>query len=210
MSQGQIIFLNGTSSSGKSTIAKALLDVMDEPYLHTGIDHFLERYPDRMITYSDGVDPAHAEGWLAVFRDDTLIEVRIGPAGYRMIAGMYRAIAALAEAGLNVVVDDVMYDPHVLEEAVATLHEYDVFFVGVRCALDVAERRERERGDRAKGGARAFHYLVHRHAIYDLEIDSAQLSAEECAAHIKRALRARSTPHAFAQLQHIFAHSAAR
>ena len=67
MSGGNIILLNGTSSAGKTTIAQAIQEVMEAPYLHTGIDQFLiEHLPRRLLVYSDGVDPPEAEGWLAV------------------------------------------------------------------------------------------------------------------------------------------------
>ncbi len=35
---GRIIFLNGTSSSGKSSIAKALLQILGEPSFHMPVD----------------------------------------------------------------------------------------------------------------------------------------------------------------------------
>ena len=203
MSQGNIILLNGTSSSGKTTIAQALQEVMETPYLHTGIDQFLiKRLPKRLIVYSDGIHPATAEGWLAVFRNEALSQVRIGSIGYQWIAGMYRAIAALAEAGLDVIVDDVIYDQRVLKTAVQTLPTPQVYFVGIRCPLEVAEGREQARGSQAKGGARTFYNLVHVHGIFcDLEVDSATYSPMECAMHIKRGLQAKPTPSAFSQLR---------
>ena len=36
-----VIFLNGPSSSGKSSIARALQRLLAEPYLHVGVDYFL-------------------------------------------------------------------------------------------------------------------------------------------------------------------------
>ena len=202
MSQGNIILLNGTSSSGKTTIAQALQEVMETPYLHTGIDQFLiERLPKRLIVYSDGIQPAAAEGWLAVFRDEALSQVRIGLIGYQWIAGMYRAIAALVEEGLDVIVDDVIYDQRVLKIAVQTLPAQQVFFVGIHCPLEVAEGREQKRESRAKGGARAFFNLVHVHGIYDLVVDSATYSPMECAIQIKSGLQAKPTPSAFSQLR---------
>src|SRR5919199_1570993 len=67
--RGNIVFLNGTSSAGKSSIAQALQEVMEAPYLHTGIDHFLERFPVRFHVKSDGADPATATGFLWVCPD---------------------------------------------------------------------------------------------------------------------------------------------
>ncbi len=50
---GNIILLNGTSSAGKTTIAQAIQEVMEAPYLHTGIDQFLiEHLPKGMVVYS--------------------------------------------------------------------------------------------------------------------------------------------------------------
>ena len=38
---GRIIFLNGASSSGKSTLAKALQAALAEPFLHVSSDHLV-------------------------------------------------------------------------------------------------------------------------------------------------------------------------
>jgi chloramphenicol 3-O phosphotransferase len=204
MSSGHVVIINGTSSSGKSTIAEALQELMEEPYLHSGIDHFLKNFPGRIVTYTDGAHAhlAQAEGWLAVINGNEIAEVRIGPLGYRILGGMYRAIAALAQSGINVIVDDVIYDPRVLQLAVEALRECDVFFVGLRLPLEVAEQRERERGDRAPGGARAFYDRVHQHGVYDLELDVATLTPSACAAQIAQGLASKSSPGpgAFAQL----------
>ena len=202
MDGGNIVLLNGTSSSGKTTIARALQDVMDTPYLHTGIDQFLmEHLPKGQIVFCDGDSPDEVNGWLVVFQDGVVTQVTIGPGGQRWIRGMYRAFAALAAEGLNLIVDDVIYDRRVLETAVQTLPSQQVFFVGIRCPLEVAEERERARGDRAVGGGRAFQDLVHAHGIYDLEVDSASASPSACAMQIRQGLLARNGPSAFSQLR---------
>jgi chloramphenicol 3-O phosphotransferase len=154
---------------------------------------------------SDGIDPAAADGFLLVYRGGpvstfiapdgrpwylgaTLVEVRIGPAGLRLLTGLYRAIAALVGAGNNVIVDEVIFDRRVLQAAAAALRDLPVLFVGVRCPLEVAVQREQARGDRGPGGAAAFNDLVHAHAVYDLEVDTSALSARECAPRIKETL----------------------
>ncbi len=201
MEPGNIVLLNGTSSAGKSSMARALQAMMDLPYLHTGIDHFLERVPPGFIVASDGVHPAEAEGLLAVIgAGPRLVEVRIGPAGLRLLAGMYAAIAALARAGNHVVVDDVIHDRRVLRAMVGALRDLPVLFVGVRLPLEVAEQRERDRGDRLPGGARAFYDHVHAHGVYDLDLDATTATPEACAAQIKAALEAGHPRTALARL----------
>lgn len=44
----QIIYLNGASSSGKTTIAKALQNAFEEPFLHVGIDKIIGWMPEKV------------------------------------------------------------------------------------------------------------------------------------------------------------------
>ncbi len=99
------------------------------------------------------------------------------------------------------IVDDVIYDARVLRLAVDILPPERVFFVGIRCPLEVAERRESERGNRARGGARAFYPLVHRHAVYDCEVDSAAETPLACALEVKERLNEHNGPRAFVRLR---------
>jgi chloramphenicol 3-O-phosphotransferase len=73
---GTIIILNGTLSSGKTSIVKALQNVLDEPYLEAGIDKFIwmlpHRYLDRPL-------------W-----DEVLgLVVKAGPVGRTLMSGMH-------------------------------------------------------------------------------------------------------------------------
>ena len=191
MEQGNIILLNGTSSSGKTGIAKALQEILDDYYVHTGIDHYMERVPAKFHLLSDGKNPSATEGLLWVSPDGGkhISEIRIGPKAFRLYSGMYRAYAALAAVGNNIIIDDVIYDPRVLKEAVGILYPFKVLFVGVMCPLEIAEQREQERGDRSLGLVRAFYDLVHAHGIYDLEVDTSVLTSLECANQIKNRLQ---------------------
>ena len=51
-----VIFLNGTSSAGKTSIVQHLqIELLDKPFIHVGIDHFLFMLPPRYRM--DGADP---------------------------------------------------------------------------------------------------------------------------------------------------------
>lgn len=80
---------------------------------------------------------------------------------------------------------------------------FPVYFVGIRCPVEVAESREKERGDRAPGGARYFHNFVHAYGIYDLQVDSARNSPDECARQIKDWIQTDPSPTAFGCLKNI-------
>lgn len=215
---GNVVLLNGTSSAGKTTIAKSLQQVMEMPYLHTGKDHFMRRFPARFTTISDGQHPATSDYFLMIYDGDTtcmqaeseggevayalgrLVGVRVGPLGLKLLAGMYHSVAALSAAGIDVIVDDVIYDPRMLAAAVHVLRETPVLFVGLRLPLGVAEQRERDRGNRGPGGAAAFYDLVHAHGLYDLELDTSLLDPVACALRIKTRLEAGPPPTAFRKL----------
>ncbi|MBI5667052.1 MAG: AAA family ATPase [Chloroflexi bacterium] len=151
-----IILLNGTSSSGKSTLAKALQNTFDTPYLHVGIDTFIFMLPKAYL---------NPPLWYTVFEyhwqpDGSLI-ITTGPLGHQLMAAMHEAIAGLARAGFNIIVDHVMLEAAWLDDCVRLLRDFDVTFVGVRCRLAVVEQREWERKDRTLGQAKAQYSVVH-------------------------------------------------
>jgi chloramphenicol 3-O phosphotransferase len=183
MSKGQVIFLNGASSSGKGSIAKALQEIMEKPCVHLGIDDYLGTYQKRL--------------W-----DNEEVVRREWP---NIIAGFHAAAAAIARAGNLVIVDDVLEeDPPWIENVLASFDGLDVTFVGVHCPLAELERREKERGDRRQGMARQQFEQVHAQAIYDVEVDTSVLCSEECASIIVDCMDAKQHPSAFERLRERF------
>lgn len=196
-----IILLNGTSSAGKTSIARELQRLLPELYLHTGIDHFFRMLPPQYLGTESPADQGFR--WVPPPPgSETGVTIEVGPVGQRMIAGYHRAVAALAAAGNQLIVDEVLLDPAWLRDWMDVLAPFPVLFVGVRCPLHVVERRERGRGDRAVGQARGHFGIVHAHGDYDVEVDTSQADASSCATRIVRALAA--PPGAFARLRTSF------
>jgi chloramphenicol 3-O phosphotransferase len=96
--------------------------------------------------------------------------------GAQIIAAYRSTVAAVARTGLSVIVDDVLFEEDDWLSWRQHLAGLDVVWVGLKVPLDVLEQRERERGDRVAGQARSQHALVHRHATYDVEVDTASLT----------------------------------
>lgn len=167
MTRSQIIILNGVGSVGKSSIAREIQAIAARPFLHVAMDAFLEMLPAAMMDHPDGLlfETTQEEGRPS-------IAIKRGPVLDRTLRGMRHAIAAMAAQGNDMVVDEVMLG---LGEAQAyrdLLTECDLRLVGLFAPLDVLERRERERGDRAIGLARWQFDRVHRDVVYDLKIDA--------------------------------------
>ena len=174
---GRVIILNGVGSVGKSSIARALQDLSPEVWLHVQMDAFLDMLPARYTSHPEG---------LRFIRHDTSppeVEIVCGPAVDHLLEGMRASVSALARAGNNVIVDEVLVDEDVsaYREALAGL---DVLWVGIMAPLDVIEARERQRGDRDIGLARWQYPRVHRNIHYDLTVDAARSTPAENAGQI--------------------------
>jgi chloramphenicol 3-O phosphotransferase len=186
-----VILLNGAVSAGKSSLARALQDILPGPWLHLALDGFLETLPDRFSDHPD-VFVGHEE------LDDgkPQIAIEIGAAGRRLLKGMRQAIAAMADAGNNLIIDDVILDGG-LREYEALLAATRLLKIGVFAPLDILEDRELKRGDRAIGLARWQAPRVHAGAIYDFEIDTSLAEPAACAERIVAhfGLQRRMAPH---------------
>ena len=149
---GDIIFLHGASSAGKSTIARALQKALDAPFLHVSIDHFRHA----------GVLP--------------LDEIRSGRFDWPAMRepffdGFHRSLPAFASSGNNLIVEHIVETKEWMSSLLALLAPFDVFFVAVHCPLSELERREAARGDRRAGDARKDFATIHLDLVYDLELN---------------------------------------
>lgn len=201
---GRIVLLNGSSSAGKTSLAHAIQLAMDDPWHHVALDQFRDGMPGQYRGMNAPEGTSGHSGLNVVpttKRGELVTEIRFGPMGRTMLCGMHRAIAAFAAAGNNVIVDDILFDAEILDDYLLALQDCDVLFVGVRCALEVVEERERTRLGRFPGTAHSHFLEVHAHECYDLEIDTARFSAVECARKVRERLLATSPNQAFPRLR---------
>jgi chloramphenicol 3-O phosphotransferase len=118
----------------------------------------------------------------------------------RLISGLHQSMASLASQGVNLLVDHILQVQEWLEECVGLLSSYPVLFVGVRCDLEEAARRERDE-KKVEGLALLQSEVVHAHGIYDVEVDTCELSPEACAQVIQNALEKGWAPTAFQKIR---------
>lgn len=187
MNSGQIVFFNGTSSSGKTTIAEALQQGLSEPYMHVSVDGFFNLYPEKFL------EPKNEE--------EVLMLVELVP---RVVSGFHRCVSALAKAGNHLIVDHVLQEDEWLHECIKYWGGLDVLFVGVKCPLEIAEQREKERKDRDPGTARYQFNRVHSHGLYDVELDTSILSVEQSVAKVLESIHNKPEKPAFQILAAMF------
>lgn len=204
MSSGRIVLLNGSSSAGKTTLARAIQVIRREPWFHLALDQFRDGMPPayRGLNSPDGTPGARGLNVVPVDLDgERVTQVRFGDVGRRMLAGMHRAIAAFAAAGNDVIVDDLFLEPDTLGDYLDALDGFDVLFVGVRADLATVNAREHARVGRFPGTATSHFASVHAHGLYDLEVDTSAESAKACSAQISRRLDDPAPFSAFAELR---------
>lgn len=170
-----VVILDGVGSVGKSSIARALQAISRDALLHVQMDAFLDMLPERLQD-----DPATFHFVSETEALAPSVRIDVGPLGTRA------AVAALADAGNNLVVDEVMLGGEVGEYR-RLLAGQALYLVGVHAPLEIIEERERLRGDRMIGLARWQFDKVHNGIAYDIEISTADETAASCAARIRDA-----------------------
>jgi len=159
MEKGKIIILNGASSSGKTTLAKALQDRMDDLTYILSLDDFLTM--------------------IGLKKYEESIQNRIN-----LYETMQYTIQLLSDRGRNVIVDTVYldgeYDTAVLKGFACLLISNPVLFLRIECEVQELERRERQRGDRPIGQAKYQSEHMHGYNIYDAIIDTSKSDLDVC------------------------------
>ncbi len=199
-----IIILNGVSSSGKSSIARALQAAWHTPLVHVGVDTFIDMIPARFC--GEGKEARYGLQFVPVQTPEgPMVEIHPGPYAKRLFAGMIGAIGALAHARNDIILDEVLFADDMLREYVRELQSQTVYFVAIHCPLEIVEQRERERGDRFINSAKAQFPLVHgptRH--YDLELDTSLSSPHELADLIMAYVTTTPKPQGFVAMAQLF------
>ena len=182
---GRVILLNGAPSCGKTTIARALWNALDEPYWYHSLDEFRQGYTERAWDRTRGP-------WSAGNRE--LFNM--------LVEGFLRSVRAMALSGHNVITESVIL-PMNIDLYRDALEGIAVLVVGVRCPIEVAEQRERARApsERHLGvpiPLRVAEFdLVHANGPYDVELDTSVTSVDDAVVAIRARLARDGAPQAF-------------
>lgn len=180
MKKGIIIYLNGVSSSGKTTLTQTLQNRLSEPYYWLANDTFVDMSPDK------------------------LSETDWYEAEYQALTMLHNTVKLFSDMGKNVIVDQVLLSVQkgeLLKECVDLLQDYPVLFVHVTCSLEDLRKREKERGDRNIGQAEEQLALLIPQDKYDLTVDTSGNTTEQCADEIIQFLSKPESFQAFKKLK---------
>lgn len=198
---GHIVILNGAPRSGKSSIVAAIQHSVDGTWMNLGVD-VARRVTPPEFQPGIGLRPGGERPDLEDFVESSYL-------------AMYDSIAAHSRLGLNVVVDVGHHDSYsvrreILLKCLRRIEGLPVLIVGVRCPIDVIMKRRRESmtgvyvtaepGEPIPEPVLRWQREVHRPGIYDMEVDTSELTPEECALQVRRRLDSASRPTAADEL----------
>jgi len=147
----QAVLLNGPSSSGKSTLAKALQAVIENRrsrrYEVVSIDDFMKGSPNETI-YEDDV--------------------------YAISGDLCEKTLEILGSGSGVIIDHVITSERIFKQLKETLSAYPLRTVNVSCPLDVLRERELARGDRCPGSAEASAEYLYPKDGYEMTVDTSR------------------------------------
>lgn len=168
MNKGKIIFLNGVTSSGKTSIVEALQDREDCYFYVVANDLFQEMVGERFL------------------REDYWAHLS------RVIIIMYHTAKLMSDMGHDVLIDGILVErpeiaPH-YEQLREILRDNPLSIVEVACPLEICRERNIARGDRCENQSAEQADIMARGISYALRVETDQLSPEECAEVIVREL----------------------
>ncbi|WP_167958015.1 phosphotransferase-like protein [Anaerosporobacter faecicola] len=154
---GDIIYLSGLTSTGKSSMIKELTSRKKQMFFVLGFDMFEETIPEWAYTqeyYSNA------------------------------IIAMYHAARSLSEQGHDVIIDGLIMKmkglEHHYEELTKIFEGYPLKIINVHCSFEVLRQRNIARGDRRENQSMEQSKFVEENIPYYYSIDSERNTIAQC------------------------------
>ncbi len=168
MEKGRIIFLNGVTSAGKTSIVESLQNQEEIFFYVVANDLFQEMVGDNYL---------RKNYW------KYLSEV---------IIMMYHTAKLYSDMGKNVLIDGILVEreeirPH-YHQLLEILKDNPLDIVEVYCPLDICRQRNIIRGDRYETQSQEQYALMAENIKYSARVDTSIYSSKECAEKIIREL----------------------
>ena len=168
MEKGRIVFLNGVTSSGKTSIVEALQARKDVFFYVVANDLFEEMIGEQYLQEDYWKD---------------LGEV---------IILMYHTAKLFSDLGKNVIIDGILVEregvaPH-YARMTEILQDNPLDIVEVYCPAEICRQRNIARGDRYETQSEEQAALMAKDIRYRMRVDTGVYSPEECAEQILREL----------------------
>lgn len=161
MEKGRILFLNGVTSSGKTSIVEALQEKEDPFFYVVANDLFQEMVGERFLR----------ENYWKYLSEVILM--------------MYHTAKLYSDMGKHVIIDGILVERPEITPHYAQLKEIlkdnPLDIVEVYCPLEICRQRNIARGDRYESQSEEQQALMAKNIAYSLRVDTSRYSPEQCA-----------------------------
>lgn len=168
MDKGRIIFLNGVTSSGKTSIVEAM-QTYSEPFFYVVANDLFEN------TIGDN----HLQNNYWKYLSEAIIM-------------MYHTARLFSDSGKNILIDGILVERPELKLHYEMVQEifngYRLDIVEVYCPLEICRQRNVERGDRGEDQSDEQNKIMSQNIRYSCSVDTSLNTPEECAEIIIRSL----------------------
>lgn len=159
MEKGRIIYLNGVTSSGKTSIVNAIQSRKDVFCYAVSFDMFEDTIPEMYVDE----DMYYSEA----------------------IITMYYSAKKFSEFGQNVLIDGLIMNLTGLDEHYKKVQEifrdYPLDIVKVYCPLEICKQRNIVRDDRTENQSERQNDIMEKNIYYSYSVDTSMYSSDECA-----------------------------
>jgi adenylylsulfate kinase/chloramphenicol 3-O phosphotransferase len=168
MNKGKIIFLNGVTSSGKTSIVDSLQARNDVFFYVVANDLFEQTIGDKYL---------HEDYWKYLSKAILL---------------MYHTAKLFSDKGENVIVDGILVErpeiaPH-YSQMKEILSDNPLHIVDVSCPIEICEERNQARSDRHKNQSVEQKAIMASGISYRIKVETHKNTPDECAEQIVQAI----------------------
>jgi adenylylsulfate kinase/chloramphenicol 3-O phosphotransferase len=161
MEKGKIVYLNGVSSTGKTSIARVIQDTADEFFYLIGSDILMDMVGER-------------------HRFNNYVKYE-----FELFIDMYHFAKLLFDMGKNVIIDCALFETSELsnhyKKMMSILSNNPLLTVNVICPLEICRERNLKRGDRGEFQSYEQDKIIDKTITFDLSVYTDKNSSEECA-----------------------------
>jgi len=177
----KVIFLNGISSSGKTSIVKAVQHMSLIPFLHFGVDTLIDMMPNKWLSFNENCqDGCYLKSYENEF--GRAVSCHSGIYGKEVFDMGMKIIKTILDCNLNLIIDEVVWEQDKMDKYYSILSQYNTTFVRIKCSRESATEREILRGDREIGLANdQFDKVDSLVMKYHLEVNTDTLSSFQSA-----------------------------
>lgn len=179
MNKGKIIYLNGVTSVGKTTLAREIQYLANTNFFYMSNDIFQQMVSNKFL--QDNYWKYLSEAIIA----------------------MYHTAKTLSNMNINVIIDGMLlempefqlnYTNSHYDLVKSILNDCPLILVKVFCPLDECKRRNIERGDRGIAQSDWQNEMMSKNIVYDIEVNTQLNKSKKCAELVLHKMIDLSTP----------------